>query len=309
MLQQLLSKNKKYFLILFLLVFPVGKANAQSVIRAFTISPPAVEVKLDPGGKAEGKLKIINDSSDTVTFGTSTQDFIVKDNVGTPDILPPDTLSNKYSGAKWIAIYPSSVTVNAHKSQEVNYYIQVPADARPGGRYAALVYTPITTIDVKGTGAAVQTSVGTLFYITVNGPVTESAQVSGFNVPNFLESAPVKVKTQITNNSDIHIAPDAKITLTNFFGGKSAEANLPKYNVFPGAARNYENSLGSGFMFGPYKVSLAGTYGTAGLPLTAAATLWIIPWRLILFILLLIIVALLGSWYLRKRNTPPPSSL
>lgn len=288
---------------------PVSKANAQSVVRAFTISPPAIEAKLSPGDKAEGTIKIINDSPEAITFGTNLQDFIVTDNIGTPQVLPPDTLSNKYSGAKWVAVYPSTVTVAPHKSEKLSYFIQVPADARPGGRYAAIVYTPISTIGVGGTGTAVQTSIGSLFYLTVKGPINESAKISSFKAPRFLENGPVKIETQIANLSDIHINPDGKITLTNFFGGKSAEVNLQKYNIFPEATRKYETNLGKGFMIGPYKATLNATYGSANSPLTAVLSVWIIPWKLILFILLLIAAIAIGYWYLRRRQTPPPSSL
>jgi hypothetical protein len=309
MLQQLLSKNKFYFLIFFLLILPFGKANAQSLVRAFTVSPPSVEVKLAPGEKAEGTLKIINDSAGEITFGTSMQDFIVKDSLGTPEILPPDTLSNKYSAAKWVAIYPSSVTVAPHKSEKLSYFIQVPKDARPGGRYSAIVYTPVTTIGVNGTGAAVQTSVGTLFYITVKGQVSESANVSAFEAPGLIEGGPVKVRTQITNLSDIHITPQAKITLTNIFGGKAGEVNLARYNIFPEVARDYQNSLGKGFMLGPYKATLSGTYGASNLALFATTSFWVIPWKLILLGVLVIVAVLFGYWYLRRRTPPPPSSL
>jgi hypothetical protein len=298
-------KFKIIFLLLisyFLFLISAPAAAAQESIRAFTISPPAIEVRLSPGEKTEGVLKIINDSSEPLTFTTTMQDFIVKDNIGTPQILPPDTLSNKYSGAKWVAVYPSTVTVAPHKSEKLNYYIQVPSDARPGGRYAAIVYTPISTIAVKGTGASVQTSVGTLFYVTVKGPVNESASVSGFKAPGLVENGPVNISTQITNLSDIHITPQAKITLTNLFGGKSDQVSLAKYNIFPEAARNYENKIGKGFMFGPYKANLAGVYGTASLPLAASVSFWVIPWRLILFIIFLVVAISVGYWYLRRRT-------
>jgi hypothetical protein len=309
---ELRIKGSFAFLLLascFLLLASGPGALAQEAIRAFTISPPAIEAKLSPGDKAEGTLKIINDSSEPLTFTTTLQDFIVKDNIGTPQILPPDTLSNKYSGAKWVAVYPSTFTVQPHKSEKLNYYIQVPSSARPGGRYAAIVYTPVSLIAVKGTGASVQTSVGTLFYVTVKGPVTESASVTGFKAPSLVEHGPVKILTQITNFSDIHIAPEAKIILTNLFGGKTDEANLAKYNIFPEVARDYENTLGKGFMFGPYKATLAGTYGSAHLPLAASVSFWVIPWRLILFIIFLMVAISVGYWYLRRRTPPPPSSL
>ena len=44
--------------------------------------------------------------------------------------------------------------------------------------------------------------VGTLFYVTVNGPITENATVSKFFANPFQEYGPVKVLTQIKNMGD-----------------------------------------------------------------------------------------------------------
>ncbi|MEK9208111.1 MAG: hypothetical protein AAB922_06495, partial [Patescibacteria group bacterium] len=172
-------------------------ARAQETSRTFTISPPTVQAELDPGQQTQGTLKIINDGDSPLVFQTSTQDFIVKDDDGTPYILPPDTLSNKYSGASWIAIYPDVITIEPHKKVEVNYYIQVPSDARPGGHYGAVMYNPTNVMSVSGTGASVNTSVGTLFYLTVKGPVSIKAMVSKFTTQGIWDFGPVKINTSI----------------------------------------------------------------------------------------------------------------
>src|SRR5665811_1546598 len=143
-------KNKKAIIplvlaSLILLIFVAVKVNAQEK-RTMTIVPPTVSVTIDPGGKSEGVLKVINDSEETLTFTAIMRDFIVEDSIGTPKILPPDMLSDKrFSASNWIAVYPSNFTIEPHQKQELNYYLQTPPDARPGGHYAAIIYTPDTT--------------------------------------------------------------------------------------------------------------------------------------------------------------------
>ena len=83
--------------VLIALALSLGRARAQETLRTFTISPATIPVNLNPGERTEGKLKISNDGDTPLTFNTSVRDFAVKDNIGTPEILPADSLSNKYS--------------------------------------------------------------------------------------------------------------------------------------------------------------------------------------------------------------------
>src|SRR3989344_4076294 len=120
----------------------VSFTTAQEFVRTITITPPTAAVKLDPGRTTEGQMKIINDSPNPITFTVNVQDYVVIDTIGTPNILPPNTLNSKYSASSWIGVYPSTFTVLPGKRQVVDYYIQVPSKAKPGGHYAAAVFTP-----------------------------------------------------------------------------------------------------------------------------------------------------------------------
>jgi hypothetical protein len=295
-------------LLISILLFTIGflviqQAHAQEVARTFTISPPAVQVKLDPGKTAEGVLKLVNDSDSPLTFQTSLQDFIVKDAEGTPSILPPNTLSNKYSASTWIGVYPDIITVKPHEKAELNYFIQVPSDARPGGHYAAIMYTPTTTMGVNGTGATVNTSVGTLFYVTVNGPVNIKASITSFLTKSLWDMGPVTLNTKILNVSDVHITPKGTITVTNMLGQKSDQKALAAYNIFPGGvSRNYHTQVGKKFMLGLYKANLEATYGPNNAPLVASASFVVFPWKLAAFIILMVIVIIVGYKYWKKKD-------
>src|SRR5665811_82630 len=302
-------KNKKAIIplvlaSLILLIFVAVKVNAQEK-RTMTIVPPTVSVTIDPGGKSEGVLKVINDSEETLTFTAIMRDFIVEDSIGTPKILPPDMHSDKrFSASHWIAVYPSNFTIEPHQKQELNYYLQTPPDARPGGHYAAIIYTPDTTGGTQGSGASVNAQIGTLFYVGINGPITEKAEVFKFFANPFQAYGPVNIQTQIKNLGELHIKPKGNITMTNLFGGKVAELALDEQNIFPGGiARDYENSFGKGFLIGPYTAKLVASYGKDNnLPLMATVTFWIFPWKITLVVILLVIAIILGTKYMKKRN-------
>ena len=278
-------------------------ASAQESVRSMTISPPTVSAQLDPGGKTEGVMKLINDTDVPLTFQATVHDFVVNDTVGTPTILPDNTLSNKFSGAAWVGIVPDTFTVQPHQREDMNYYIQVPADARPGGHYAAVVFKPTKAVGVTGTGASVETQIGSLLYIRVNGPITEKATVTKLAIRPFSEYGPLTANTLIKNMGDLDIKPEGYITVSNIFGQKSYVAQLPEHNIFPEASRQYTNSFGKKWMIGRYKAVLTATYGVNNnLPLSMTVYFWVFPWKIAVIIVLILIVLILGGVYLNRKR-------
>jgi hypothetical protein len=291
------------YLFIGLLVVLPPKASAQAS-RSITIVPPNVQFTLDPGQKTEGTMKIINESDEPITFNASVRDYIVVDTRGTPNFLPPNTLDPQHSAAAWIGVTPSTFTVGPHQKQVLNFYVQVPVDARPGGHYAGVVYEPTASGGVKGSGASVQTLTGTLFYVSVNGPIKEHSTVAKFLASAFQEYSPVKIFTQIRNSGDLHIRPTGKIELTDSLGRKIETQNLAEHNIYPGAARDFENLFGKDMpMFGIYKASLLAAYGkNNNLPLMATVYFWVVPWKIITIIILILVALVLGVMLWRKRD-------
>lgn len=289
--------------------FNLNIAYAQE-IRSYTVSPATVEKELSPGQSAEGVLKVINNSPETLNFEVTLRDFVVDDTIGTPNILPPNTLSPKFSAASWVGVYPSSFTVEPNSKATFNYYIQVPKDARPGGHYAAIVYNPVTNTTLNRTGASVQTQIGTLIYISVSGNIKENSLVSNFLTDWLHEFGPINIFTRITNLGDLHIRPSGVIKITDLLG-RTTTQKLEEFNIFPSASRDYRNTVGDNLMIGPYKATLIASYGkNNNLPLTATVTFIVFPWRMALLVILIIIAIFLGVKLWKKKqlkstdNTP-----
>ena len=287
------------------LILNTAPALAQETQRSVTLTYPSLIHVLNPGGRSEGITKITNQSNEPLTFSLNVQDFVVTDTLGTPNFLPPNTLSNKYSAAAWIGVTPNTFTLQPGHEQTINYYIQVPPDARPGGHYAAIVYTPVVTKGVTGSGSTVNSELGSIFYVTVNGPITEKSLVSKFFTNPFSEYGPVKILTQIRNLGDLHISPKATINVSGLFYNQSKD--LDTHNIFPEAARDFETTLGQTFMIGRYRAIFMGSYGVNNnLPLVASVYFWVFPWRITLIIVFAIIALILGALYLKKRTKRTP---
>lgn len=274
--------------------------------RTILISPPTVSERFDPGDKKEGTMKITNTSaSDTITFKAVIRDFIVEDTKGTPLInVDFGVGKRKYAASSWIGVYPSTFSLSPGQTQTVNYYVQIPQDARPGGRYAAVVYEPQERIDVKGSGTGVETHIGSLFILRINGDIVENASVTRFGASKkFWEYGPITVNTQIYNGSDSHIRPSGTVVLKNLFGKIVATQPLTEFNIFPEVGRDFTNSLGEKLMFGPYTAELKATYGDNNSKTLFASTgLFVLPWKIVAIVILVIVVLVLLGIFLRRRK-------
>lgn len=295
---------------------PSAYAQVTTGARSITITPPTLSFTVKPGDKSEGRLGIINDSNEDILFSVIAYDMIVQDEHGTPEILPPGTISkNKYSASSWIGVDAPDLLVKAHTRGDIGYFMQVPADAGPGGHYAAVLYRPKRIETANGSGAAINTQLATLVYFDVAGPIKENAAVKSFKAPGLSEYGPVKLSAEVTNNGDTHIKPVGTFKVKNMLGKVIASKEIPAGNIFPGGiSRLYEETVGKKWMFGRYEASFMATYGRGNnLPLMATVAFWVFPWKIALFILVLIIAAVLGVIYMRKNkhksggSTPPPA--
>ncbi|MBI5044692.1 MAG: hypothetical protein HZC02_02095 [Candidatus Levybacteria bacterium] len=287
----------------------VDQISAQaSTARSITITPPSLPFTVNPGEKKEGVLGLINESNDDIVFSVVIYDMIVEDNQGTPEFLPAGTISsNKYAASSWIGVDSPSLLVKAHSRGTLHYYVQVPADAGPGGHYAGIVYHPERVEIAKGSGAAINQQLATLVYFDVAGPVKESAQVKQFSAPGFSEYGPVKLTTEISNFGDTHIKPTGTLTVTDMLGKVVASKKIQEQNIFPGGiSRLFEESVGKKWMLGKYEAKLMATYGrNNNLPLVASVAFWVFPWKIALLIITLIVAAILGYLYVKKNKHTP----
>lgn len=313
--KELRIKNKKLlgFLFIFstfafLLLTLAPVTRAQEAVRTITVTPPTVSVTGNPGYYTEGTMGVINDGDAPVTFKAEMHDFIVQDNAGTPEILPANTLMTTYSAAAWMGVTPQTFTIQPGKRQNLNYYLQIPASARPGGHYAAVVFVPVNVnANIANTGSIVNGQVGTLFSIAVNGPITEKATVTKLFANGFQEYGPVTILTEIKNFGDLHIKPRGTVTITNMLG-KSTVLPLSEFNIFPQAARDYENQYGGHWMLGRYKAVLLASYGVNNnLPLMATVYFWVFPWKVAVIVILIIIALILGGKYYKKNGLKRPT--
>jgi len=277
------------------------------------VGPARQTIKIDPGSTKTLSIRFVNQSGLPLNgiFGVS--DFIVTDEEGTPTFIDslPGGFSTPYSASSWVTLPYQEITIPAKDLVTVQFKVEIPEDALAGGRYFGVYFEPGGKIEkkqeevIKKVGTAIETRIAGLVYLKVSGPVSESAFVSRFFAPVFMEYGPLPLQTQILNRGNYHITPTGTITVKNMFGKIIEEQTLKEQNIFPDAIRIYENNFGKKWMIGKYTYDLTATYGEGGQVLTASSYTWVLPYKLIIIIILTTIIIILAAkkiWKALKKK-------
>lgn len=273
--------------------------RAQTAELPLRVAPARQEIVLDPGQSSAVTIKFYNLGSSPVTGIVRAADFIVQDNEGTPTIVESALqASPKYSASGWVSLPYDQMSIAAQESVTIQARIQVPSDARPGGRYLALYFEP-TPISPQ-TQPTVKSSFVTgriagLVYIRVSGEVTEKALVSRIYAPSFQEYGPIRIEADVINQGDYHIRPQGSVSVRNMFGGFVDQKRVSQENIFPDALRTFDSEVGRKWMFGRYTVEFLAAYGNTGQVVKRSVAVWVLPWKIILTLVLTLVLIIILS--------------
>ena len=267
---------------------------------SLVVSPPKVDLKLNPGETAQQALKITNQTDQPITVKLYVQDFIVQDDQGTPVKVTQDE-AGRYLASPWFNLDHTEFTIQPQKTEVVSVLITTPKEVLPGGHYAAIYVEPKLGHKPKTSGAKIVSQVGSLFSITIRGDIKYDALIHSFKTQNkIMEFGPIHFSAEIENLSDTHISPQPSLIIKNMLGQTVATLTLDKINIFPYTRRQVKTTWERVWGFGKYQATLTVPFG-AGQLATATIFFWIIPWRLILAILVLIFV-FIATYILVRRH-------
>lgn len=292
----------------------VHAAN-QDAGQALEIAPPLLNLTADPGQLVTTKIILRDVSTSKLVVRNQINDFVANGEDGTPRLLLEDsTEDNPYSLKSWIQPLPE-FTLNPKQINELPVKIKVPANATPGGYYAVVRFTA-SAPEVEGSGVSLSASLGTLILMRINGDAKESMKVESFKTTKngkdvgLFESQPITFTARVKNEGSTHEQPTGSIVVSDMFGNKIAgvNVNLTRGNVLPGSIRKFEQSLdkaviGDRFLFGRYTADMKLTYGTKGQTVTESTSFWVIPYRLVGFVILLIVIAFVVIRIALRRYT------
>jgi len=313
--------TKKFYylagiLLLLIILFPLR-------VGALTLSPPLFELAVDPGSETGSKIKVINETKDTVTLYVSTANFTSKDEAGNPYFL----FDEKEGLADWIKVETGPIVLLPGERRDVLFTIEVPKDADPGGHYAGIFFSsgpPELTPGQAGQVGLVA-KLGTLILLRVSGDVTIKSAIQEFHILNdqrFFTRLPVQFWYRLYNSGNLHVRPEGTIEIKNILGFTIAEApaNPSEGAVLPDSMRKFEPAWKTergdakpskieykdffqnffaqaiseyrNFAFGRYTAALKLTNVPESL-LVAKISFWVFPWH---FLIVAIIALALALW-------------
>jgi len=272
-----------------------------SQVNAITLSPLTFELIANPGDTITNVIRVTNSDGFQVGIFIDIDDFVPAGEEGRVALEDPSE-NLAYSLARWITVSPETFVLASGESKEVQFTINVPLNAEPGGHYSSLLAT-ISANAVDTGGVSIAQKVGSLLLLSVAGDVEEKVHIAEFSAPNFSEYGPVTLLTRFENTGTVHVKPRGFILIKNIFGKEVDKINLPQKNVLPNSIRRTEIPWGERYMFGKYEATLTAIYGSTNEPISAVMTFWVIPWKIAGAILLgaLIILAFLIKGRKRLR--------
>lgn len=283
---------------------------AQSSL-ALSVAPARQSLTAEPGESTAVAVKFHNNSDTAIAGNIKVADFIVEDKQGSPTFIEgPSSFSTRFAAASWVQLSLDKSNIAANGKINIQAKINVPFDAKPGGRYFAVYFEPTSavpqeaeTVAEEGT-SAVTPRIAALIYLRVAGPIEENASLIRFTTPSFLEYGPVAVETEILNLGNYHIKPQGVITLTDMFGQIKDSVKLDEANIFPDASRTYKSEIGKKWLLGKYALNLTAPYGENGKVVTGTASVWLFPWRVAIAVILgiVIIITLIYLFWNRLRK-------
>lgn len=261
--------------------------------KAITVGPPKLEFTVDPGGVVKGKVFVENEGANTPT-----RTFYPVFEKFTEDNGNKQFTSEESDLSTWFKI-ADEVTLNPGERKFVDFKIEAPKDATPGGHFAVMWWStaPAKSKSKSNQSVSVVTRAGILVYLTVTGDVFQSGSITSFKSDKKIyNSLPAHFAISFKNTGNVHLTPTGTIFIKNLFGKIVFElpVNQYKQQILPQSNRKFDVNWESGRAFGIYKATLSLAFGENG---KDAKTVWlfVLPWKwmlLILFILFLLIFVL-----------------
>jgi hypothetical protein len=304
-------------------------AHADSGIN-LTTSPLPVNLSANPGQTVTTDLRIQNSSNTTQRIKVSLMKFSAYGESGKP------ALQNREPGDDyfdWASFNPTSFDAPPKQWVTVKMTIQVPKTAAFGYYYAA-VFSPADQ-KPTGKGNVYLGSTAILVLLEVKSPnAKRSVTIADFSVDKrTYEFLPVNFSVRLHNDGNVHLLPAGSIYIKR--GSKQVAVipfNTQHGNILPNSYRIYTSSWNDGFpvyvdktqngqvmlnkndkpvqqlqwnftklphlKFGHYTANLLVVYdnGSRDVPLEASVSFWVVPWRIIAFVIVVGGLTIVGLW-------------
>ncbi len=273
-----------------LLFLPHGSVLAQTSQRnqlGFTVVPPYFQLGLNPGEQWSSSIKVVNPNTYPLTLYATVMNFAPVGEEGRGQLEPVAGNGVVDDLAGWIDVQQTPIKLDPQQSKDVPFSVHVPADAQPGGHYAAiLIGNQPQTTQVPDSNITVSSYISSLFFLRVNGNVVEAGDIREFMTARQLYQTPAaQFVLRFENSGNVHIQPQGEINIYNMWGKQRGKISVNQKTAFgyvlPQTVRKFvfdwqgESNV---FDAGKYKAVATLSFGQqARQNVTYTAYFWVIP--------------------------------
>ena len=303
-----------------------------------TSSPLPINLKVNPGDSVSTDIKIKNDGLNSENIKVTLMKFKADSETGAPLLLdrePGDTYFD------WVSFSENQFQLPGNEWKTIAVTINVPATASFGYYYAIVFSRADQPIATDGQKAVLTGGMATLVLLEAQVPnAKREVRVTDFSVGKQLfEFLPANFSVKLRNTGNVHLVPRGNIFITkNDKAVATLDVNPSIGSILPDSPRNFSPAWSDGFpvfqakqkdgqavvdaegnpetelkwdfkdasklRFGKYTAKLFLVYddGQRDVPIEGEVSFWVVPWRLVIYVLIIIIVpALMVYLYMKWR--------
>lgn len=208
-------------ILLFLLALPLGAA------AEIFVSPPTLEILMNPGGMDQGTIFIKNKNASQTYVEATTTSYA--------DYARGD---RRARSLEWLRLTPETFILDPGQETRVAYQINLADTA--AGEVMGLVF--FKDIPRSGGSGMVQGRVGVTFYCVVNGTLRPRVSTGSLRLVRN-PSKGDKLYLELINNGNFHLRPRAEIDILDADSRCLSTVSFPAgWPILPGGAHKYYTS-------------------------------------------------------------------
>ncbi|MEX0668306.1 MAG: hypothetical protein WD061_01030 [Candidatus Saccharimonadales bacterium] len=316
----------------------IAQENNTSNGHGLSISPPLINLEVDPGETVELDISLRNITSRDMVVGGEVNDFVARDESGEPMILLDEDQDSPYSLKGFIADIPE-LQIAEGEQVVATVPLVIPENASPGAYMGVVRFGAVSSgTDSEGSQVSLSASVGTLVLANVSGDVDSNLEIEELAVAQaddnsqvldtslrstdqslnsgIIEKGPLTAITRLNNLGNIYLQPQGSLRVTNMFGkevnissndegepNSILEFNPDKRNVLPDSIRRFEHPIDKNFWFGRYTLTVDLNYGPDQENVSESLSFWVFPYKLLAIVIsTLVLLGFFGRKGLKMYN-------
>lgn len=224
---------------------------AQSVEgESIAISPTRLDLDVKAGDTKTGKFTVLNNGTIDYDFKVYGTPYSVQGRSYTSDFFNTTSNGDAYT---WVKFDKDLYALDAGGRIEVNYTIDVPSDAAPGGHYGVLFAETQSKQDESQ--VVRKKRVGMIMYMTVDGDVIRQGKVEDISIDMLQLGGPLNTVVTINNTGNTNFQSESLIQIRNVLNNTVYERKMSN-TIMPKTTRDLQLTWDGGPSFGLYRVTV-----------------------------------------------------